>query len=142
MTWTVAADAVMPVCARAAVACPHAASTAASTTGSATTAIASAVTAYTAVASTEPAVRGPGAVPRASHRPADGRAAPRGTLAVCGPGRRSRRLECARPPVPRQLAVASQQRGPGRARPLARHPHRGNVTVIAGWPTDPGRDVI
>jgi len=146
MTWTLAADAVMSACARAAVACPHAVSTDAAPTAITATAIASTVTAYTAITFTGPASRGPGTVPRASHRPADGRAVSHGTLAVpaaaWGPGSRSRRLERTRPPLLRQLPGALQQRRPGRVRSLGRYPHRGNVTAIARWPSDPGRDVL
>jgi hypothetical protein len=117
MTWTTAADAVMPVCARAAAACPPA-------PGIVTDRIA--ITAawlfprkpvqhttcrFAAVLVASP---GPGAVP----------------TAACGSRRHPGRPECARPP---------RQREPGCVRRL----HLlGADLAIPGWPPDPGREVL
>jgi len=59
-----------------------------------------------------------------------------------GPGtaRCSWRPERARPP--RRRPVGALQRKPWYVRPLHRPLLRGDVTTLAGWPSDLGRDVL
>jgi hypothetical protein len=68
----------------------------------------------------------PGFVPATARRPAS----------------HSRRPDHARPPVLHDPVGAPQRRKPGYVRLLHRHPLRGGVATLAGWPSDPGRDVL
>jgi hypothetical protein len=133
MTWTAAADAAMPACARAAAA-----------------PTADIVTGWTAAAATGPACRGPVQRPArgfagvrvASHGPD---AAP---TAARGPGRhpsRPVRAGLPRPGCPAGLprlgcpAGLPRQREPG----CVRRPHLlGADLTTVGWPSDPGREVL
>jgi hypothetical protein len=127
MTWTAAADAVVPGCARAAAACPPASDIVTDRI---------AITAATRLFLREPvqhttcgfagvlvASPGPGAAPTAAR----------------GPGRHPGRPECARPPRPRDLVGLPRQREPGCVRRL----HLlGADLATPGWPPDPGREVL
>jgi hypothetical protein len=125
MTWTAAADAVVPGCARATAACPPA-----SDIGMG----------YTAITITRLSRREP------VHRTACGFAGVR--AASAGPGAvptavRGRRRhpgwpEPASPPRPRSLAGLPRQREPGCVRRL----HLlGADLATPGWPSDQGREV-
>jgi hypothetical protein len=107
MTWTAAADVVMPACARAAAACaasPHIASL------------------HTVT---------PGPVPAVGRRPA-----------ACRPVGRRGRPGGVRPPLLCHPAGALEQRRPPYVLPPHRHLLRCDVAMLAGWPSDPGRDVL
>jgi hypothetical protein len=113
MTWTSAADAVVPACAHA---CPHTAEI---------------VTGFTATAFTLPGRRGP--VRPAARGPAGRRVAAYGCdafPAARGPGCRPGRLSSAR--APRQCEPW-YVRAPDRSYPLRTH------LATPGWPSDPGR---
>ena len=125
MTWTAAADAVVPVCPRAA-ACPPAPGIAAELGSIAATWLvrhgpvqhAACGFAAVLVAST-----GPRAVPTAAR----------------GPRRHPGRPKRARPPRLRDLARLPRQREPGCVR---RFHLLGADLATPGWPPDPGREVI
>jgi len=68
---------------------------------------------------------GPGFVPAAARRPSH-----------------SRRPDRNRPPVMHYPAGAPQRRDPGYVRLLHRHLLRRDVATLAGWPSDPGRNVL
>ena len=126
MTWTAAADAVVPVCARAAAACPPASGivTDLAATG-ATWLVRHEPVQHTACgfAAVLVASTGPGAVPTAAR----------------GLRRHPGRSQRARPPRPRDLAGLPRQREPGCVRRL----HLlGADLATPGWPPDPGREVI
>jgi hypothetical protein len=69
--------------------------------------------------------RGPGFVPAATRKPSH-----------------SRRPDRTRPPVLHHPVGAPQRRKPGYVRLLPRHLLRRDVATLAGWPSDPGRDVL
>jgi len=116
MTWTAAADAVMPVCARAAAAC-RPASAIAATRLARRVPVQHTACGYAGVRVASP---GPGAVPTAAR----------------GPGRHPGRPERARP---RYLAGLPRQREPGCVRRL----HLlGADLATPEWPSDPGREVL
>jgi hypothetical protein len=126
MTWTAAADAAMPACARAAAACPPTADI---------------VTGWTAAAATGPACRGP--VQRPARGFAGVRVASRGPdaarAAARGPGRHPSRPVRAGLPRLGCPAGLPRQREPG----CVRRPHLlGADLTTAGWPSDPGREVL
>jgi hypothetical protein len=103
MTWTAAADAVVPACPRAAAACPASPHIAA-----ARPAAARAGVLCTATAVTGPTPGRPGTAQRAAS----------------------------------ELAGALRQRKVMYVLPLHRHLLRGDAATLAGWPSDPGRDVL
>jgi hypothetical protein len=122
MTWTAAADAVMPACARTAAARP------------ALPPIASLPIASLHLASlhlASPRTDTPRPVPAVSRRPA-----------ACRPVGRRDRPGWVRPPLLRHPAGALEQRTLPYVLPLHRHLLRRDVATLAGWPSDPGRDVL
>jgi hypothetical protein len=123
MTWTAAADAVVPGCARAAVACLP------------VYVIVTGRTAITRLARREPVqltACGFAGVRVASAGPGAVRTAARGRR--CHPGQ----LEQARPPRPRSLVGLRRQREPGCVR---RFHLLGADLATPRWPSDPGREV-
>jgi hypothetical protein len=125
MTWTAAADAVVPGCARAAAACPPVSVIVTGRTAIAVTRLARrAPVQLTACgfAGVRVASAGPGAVPTAAR----GRS--------CHPGQPER----ARPPRPRNLVGLPRQREPGCVR---RFHLLGADLAGPRWPSDPGREV-
>jgi len=125
MTWTTAADAVVPGGARAAAACPPASGIVTGCTAIAVPRLARREPVqHTACgfAGVRVASAGPGAVPTAAR----------------GPRRHPGWPERARPPRPRNLAGLSRQREPGCVRRLHLP---GADLATPGWPSDPGREV-
>jgi hypothetical protein len=124
MTWTTAADAVVPGCARAAAARPTASDILMGCTAIAVPRLARREPVHTSCgfAGVRVASAGPGAVPTAAR----------------GPRRHPDWPERARPPRPRHLAGLPRQREPGCVRRL----HLlGADLATPRWPSDPGREV-
>jgi hypothetical protein len=123
MTWTAAADAAVPGCARAVAACPPASDIVTRCTAIAVPRLARREPVqHTACgfAGVRGASAGPGAVPTAARR------------------RHPGWPERARPPRPRNLVGLPRRREPGCVRRL----HLlGADLAIPGWPSDPGREV-